>query len=106
MFDRKIFDSDKMFEKFMDMSGEECKAMLFGVLMGIGLSDMMDEKDSKETPRRTSDPKRQDFRKIRLEFNDKEDAWDVLDEMREKIKEEGIASVEDLYRNCDLPINS
>lgn len=54
------------------------------------------------------DPTRQNFKRIRLEFYDRDDANEVLDEMRENLEESqsGWVTVKELYSLSDLPTNS
>lgn len=54
------------------------------------------------------DPTRQNFRRIRLEFYERDDADEVLDEMRESLEESdsGWVTVKELYSLSDLPTNS
>ena len=54
------------------------------------------------------DPTRQNFRRIRLEFYDRDDADEVLDELRESLAESssGWVTVKELYSLSDLPTNS
>jgi hypothetical protein len=54
------------------------------------------------------DPTRQNFRRIRLEFGDREDADDLLDQIREALEESdsGWVTVKELYSLAELPTNS
>lgn len=54
------------------------------------------------------DPTRQNFKHIRLEFYTKEDAEDILDDLRESLaeSENGWVSVKELYSLSNLPTNS
>lgn len=54
-----------------------------------------------------SDPTRQNFRKIRLEFYDREVAEEVLGELRESLEQSnnGYVTVRELYSNADMPTN-
>ena len=56
----------------------------------------------------SADPTRQNFRHIRLEFYDRDDADEVLDDMRESLEESssGWVTVKELYSLADLPTNS
>ena len=58
--------------------------------------------------RNRRDPTRQDFRKIRLEFYEREDAEEVLDDLRERLEGSSVdfIPVRDLYSLADLPTNS
>ena len=58
--------------------------------------------------RRKSDPTRQDFRKIRLEFYEREDAEEVLGDLRERLESSNAdcIPVRDLYSLADLPTNA
>lgn len=58
--------------------------------------------------RRERDITRQDFRKIKLEFYDREDAEEVLDDLRERLEGSNVdyVPVRDLYSLADLPTNS
>jgi len=58
--------------------------------------------------RREKDITRQDFRKIKLEFYERDDAIEVLDDLREMLAESssGYVYVRDLYSLADLPTNS
>ena len=57
---------------------------------------------------RERDITRQNFRKIKLEFYERDDAKDVLDDLRERLatSASGCVSVRDLYSLADLPTNS
>lgn len=58
--------------------------------------------------RREKDITRQDFRKIKLAFYERDDAIEVLDDLREMLAESssGYVYVRDLYSLADLPTNS
>ena len=58
--------------------------------------------------RENRDPTRQNFRKIRLEFYEKEDAEEVLDDLRESLEESNAdyITVRELYSLADLPTNN
>lgn len=58
--------------------------------------------------RREKDITRQDFRKIKLEFYEREDAEEVLDDIRERLESSSVdyIPVRDLYSLADLPTNS
>lgn len=58
--------------------------------------------------RREKDITRQDFRKIKLEFYERDDAIEVLDDLREMLADSssGYVYVRDLYSLADLPTNS
>ena len=58
--------------------------------------------------RRENDITRQDFRKIKLEFYEREDAEEVLDDLRERLADSNVdyVPVRDLYSMADLPTNS
>lgn len=58
--------------------------------------------------RREKDITRQDFRKIKLEFYEREDAEEVLDDLRERLADSNVdyIPVRDLYSLADLPTNS
>lgn len=57
---------------------------------------------------REKDITRQDFRKIKLEFYEREDAEEVLDDIRERLESSSVdyIPVRDLYSLADLPTNS
>lgn len=61
-----------------------------------------------ERRRDERDPTRQNFRKIRLEFYEKEDAEEILDDLRESLAQNnnGYVTVRELYSNADLPTHS
>ena len=63
--------------------------------------------DEKHGNRERKDPTRQDFRKIRLEFYERDVALEVLDELRERLERSnaGRVSVRELYSLADLPTN-
>lgn len=115
-----------MFDKFLNMTGEECKAMMTDMFFGIGLSEILNETVSERQKcnkksngytnysgiyskryrrENNSDSICQQFRKIRIEFLTREDAEDVLDDIVEKIETSGIATVKDLYEAADMPAN-
>ena len=132
MFDFDAGDVlDKIFEKIEKMSPEECKAALTGGILGFGLAGALFEeleenkKDKREDKRgyafyrrndyasvcnekRCRDLPRQEFRNIRMEFKDCEDAKEVLDDLRERLEEskDGYVTVRDLYSLADLPTNA
>lgn len=56
----------------------------------------------------SADPTRQNFRRIRLQFYEREDAEEVLDNLRESLEESGSGwvTVKELYSLADLPTNS
>ena len=62
----------------------------------------------REKERDMPDPTRQNFKRIRLEYFSREDAEDVLDEIRECLAESstGWVTVKELYSCSDLPTNS
>lgn len=110
-----IFDIDEI-EK---MSPEECKGLLKGFFVGAGFVGMAikdgywnrDNRNFKKyksvcRPDRVSD--RQDFRAIELKFCDREEAEEVLDDLREELEvsKEGYVLVRSLYSLSDLPTTS
>lgn len=64
--------------------------------------------DEKRGDRDRRDPTRQDFRKIRLEFYEREDAVQVLDDLRERLEGSNVdyVTVRELYSLADLPTNA
>lgn len=62
----------------------------------------------RERERDAPDPTRQNFKRIRLEFYDRDDAEEVLDDLRESLEESssGWVTVKELYSLADLPTNS
>ena len=113
-----IFDIDEI-EK---MSPEECKGLLKGFFIGAGFIKALDEGISEAIENRYKrkfenykpinsiynsyrSPDRQDFRKIRLEFQTREDAEEVLGDLREELEasKEGCVLVRTLYSLADLP---
>lgn len=117
-----IFDMEEI-EK---MSPEQCKGLLMGFFIGLGLEDAIkdivnDTFDKAEEKRRerpwntysrlkssSKDPTKQDFRNIRLTFPTRKDAEEVLEDLKDKLEEsrEGYARVWDLYSLAELPTNS
>ena len=121
-----IFDIDEI-EK---MSPEECKGLLKGFFIGAGFIKAIDEGISEAIENRygykskskissyepykriynsyCSVQNRQDFRKIKLEFVDREEAKEVLDNLRDELElsKDGYVLVRTLYYLADLPINS
>lgn len=110
-----IFDIDEI-EK---MSPEECKGLLKGFFIGAGFVGMAikdgywnrDSRKSKLNNYKSvynsyMGPDRQDFRKIRLAFDSREEAMEVLDDLREEleISTEGYVLVRTLYSLADLPV--
>lgn len=63
--------------------------------------------DEKHGDRDRRDPSKQDFRKIRLEFYDRDVVVEVLDELRENLEKSngGYVTVRELYSLADLPTN-
>lgn len=100
------------FDKIEKMSPEECKGLLKGFFIGVGFFGMAIEDGYWKNYTPVCDPHRgqdrQDFRKIRLIFNDREDAMEVLDDLREELEEnkDYCVSVRTLYRLADLPTNN
>ena len=104
------------------MSPEECKGLLKGFFIGFEFMKVIDDGVLKAidnrhknifenyttiyNPYRSQD--RQDFRKIRLTFQDREDAIEVLDDLREELKmsKDYYVSVRTLYSLADLPTNN
>lgn len=74
---------------------------------GTYYNSIYDEK-RRERDREERDPTRQNFKRIRLEFYEREDAEDVLDDLRESLAESrsGWVAVKELYSLADLPTNS
>lgn len=65
--------------------------------------------DERRRERERDDPTRQNFRHIKLVFYTREDAEEVLDDLRESLEESsgGFVSVKELYshENVDMPTN-
>lgn len=114
-----VFDIDEI-EK---MSPEECKGLLKGFFIGAGFVSMANEngytkKRSKADITRSYNPytplysNRPDFRHIRLEFESREDAKEVLDDLKTILEttietgSKAYVQVHDLYSLADLPTNS
>ncbi len=121
-----IFDIDEI-EK---MSPEECKGLLKGFFIGAGFIKAIDEGISEAIENRYANKNkskisryepyepiqnpycsvqpRQDFRKIKLEFEDREEAEEVLDDLREELEssKDGYVSVRTLYSLADMPTNT
>ena len=113
-----IFDIDEI-EK---MSPEECKGLLKGFFIGAGFIEALDDGVLKVIENRHKSmfdnytpiynqyrrQDRQDFRKIRLTFQTREDAMEVLDDLREELEmtKDYYVSVRTLYSLADLPTNS
>lgn len=118
-----IFEYDEI-EK---MSPEECKGLLKGFFIGAGFVKAIDEGISEAIENRyghkgkskisryepiynpyCSVQPRQDFRKIKLEFEDREEAEEVLDNLRDALEssKDGYVSVRTLYSLADLPTNN
>lgn len=109
-----IFDIDEI-EK---MSPEECKGLLKGFFIGAGFVSMAIEdgywnRDNRKSKLKNYRPLYnsykisdiQDFRKIRLAFDSREEAEEVLDDLREEleISKEGYVLVQTLCSIADLP---
>ena len=62
----------------------------------------------RDRERDAADPTRQNFKRIRLEFYDRADADEVIDDLREAIEESnnGWVTVKELYSTAELPTNS
>ena len=62
----------------------------------------------RDRERDTPDPTRQNFKRIRLEFYDRADADEIIDDLREAIEESnnGWVTVKELYSTAELPTNS
>lgn len=112
MFD---FDPAMIFEKVDKMSPEECKAFLTGGMCGLGLACMLFEeheeskkKDKKEEKLKNKEPsKLGDFKKIRLSFDDFDEAKDVLEDLKGSLEssEDRYVTVKELYSLAGLPTN-
>lgn len=120
----KIFKDNEndILNEIEAMSPEQCKGLLEGFFLGIEFNDrikdfvddFVDRVDKKiRNPRNEyrslkRDPTRQDFRKIKLEFCDREDAVEVLDDLREELesRKDGYVPVRSLYSLADLPTNN
>ena len=109
----KIFKDNEndILNEIEAMSPEKCKGLLMGFFLGIEFTDrikdfvddLIDRVDKK-----ISKPRSEDFRKIKLEFSDREEAEEVLDDLRERLEESNTdyVSIRDLYSLADLPTNS
>lgn len=123
IFDLDIFDIDEIEE----MSPEECKGLLKGFFIGAGFIKAIDKgiSDAIENryKRKSSDHRpiyspsynnpytkigRQDFRKIRLYFQTRVDAQEVLDDLEESLEasKKGYVPVRYLYQLADSPTTS
>ena len=120
----KIFKDNEndILNEIEAMSPEQCKGLLEGFFLGIEFNDRIKDfvddfvgrVDKKiRNPRNEyrslrRDPTRQDFRKIKLEFCDREDAVEVLDDLREELEssKDGYVPVRSLYYLVDLPRNA
>ena len=62
----------------------------------------------RERDRDLPDPTRQNFRRIRLEFSDRDEAEELLDDIREALEESdsGWVTVKEFYSLAELPTNS
>jgi len=114
-----IFDIDEI-EK---MSPEECKGLLKGFFIGAGFMKAIDDGISKAienryekkktrpgyayNPYTSVSPDLQDFRRIQLTFDSREDAEELLDDLREELEiaKDYYVSVRTLYSLADLPTN-
>lgn len=112
-----IFDIDEI-EK---MSPEECKGLLKGFFIWAGFINMAIENGYGKASKRTTykpykpmkkDPTHQDFRHIQLVFESREDAEEVLDDLKTILKttietgDKAHVQVRDLYSVANLPTNS
>lgn len=63
--------------------------------------------DERRRERERDDPTRQNFRHIKLVFYSREDAEEVLDNLRESLEESsgGFVTVKELYSLADMPTN-
>jgi len=115
-------NANDIMDEIEAMSPEQCKGLLMGFFLGIEFTDRIEDVAG-DLVRRTEkkrnypnneycsirrDPTRQDFRKIRLIFNDREDAVEVLDRLKEELEvsKDYSVSVRTLYRLADLPTNN
>ena len=110
-----IFDIDEI----ENMSPEECKGLLKGFFIGAGFISMAIE-NRYTKKRRKADITRSynsytslysnhsDFKNIRLEFEEKMEAQDILDDLRERLqlKDVKCVTVRDLFSRADLPTTS
>ena len=119
----KIFKDNEndILNEIEAMSPEQCKGLLEGFFLGIDFNDRLkdfvddligrvDKKISKSRSEYSSlrrDPIRQDFRKIKLKFCDREEAQEVLDILSDTLNDSSVdyVDVEYLYRLADLPTN-
>lgn len=71
-----------------------------------GYNSIYDER-KRERERERGDPTRQNFKRIRLVFYTRQDAEEVLDELRESLEESsgGYVTVKELYSLTEMPTN-
>lgn len=73
-----------------------------------GINDDDRGRNREDLRKEENDPTRQNFRRIRLEFYNREDAEDVIADLREELEENtaGFVTVKELYSLAELPTYS
>lgn len=118
--DRLLFDW--LFPEIIATIDDILRMIFFGDRNGGGGSRRRRDRDSRgytsynsiyderrrERDRDTPDPTRQNFRRIKIEFVDREEAIELLDNIREALAESdsGWVTVKEFYSLAQLPTNS
>lgn len=114
---------DKIGETLLNMSGDECKAAMYGLVIGMGLmSEICDMEayiiELEEEVAKLKKPKNTKkliekiegyFKNICIEFENGEDADDIVEALEDTIKKAGLVTVTELYKIAGIkstPINS
>lgn len=112
--DRLLFDW--LFPEVIATAGDILRMIFFGDRNGGSRSSRSRDGrrsgynsiyDERRRERERDDPTRQNFRRIKLVFYTREDAEEVLDELRESLEESsgGFVTVKELYSLADMPTN-
>lgn len=111
--DRLLFDW--LFPEIIATAGDILRMIFFGDRNGGSRSSRRGERrsgynsiyDERRRERDRDDPTRQNFRRIKLIFYTREDAEEVLDDLRESLEESsgGFVTVKELYSLADMPTN-
>lgn len=111
--DRLLFDW--LFPEIIATAGDILRMIFFGDRNGGPRSSRRGERrsgynsiyDERRRERERDDPTRQNFRRIKFELDTREDAEEILDELRESLEESsgGFVTVKELYSLADMPTN-
>ena len=122
--------SEDIYDKVLEMDPNDCKSMLLGGMIGFGLACLLfeEEEEKKEIIKELEELKRKEkpianpidipksrtyqckrsihtnnYDSIRISFKTKEEADEVLYDLREYVEGYRCVTVKDLYEFADLP---